>query len=432
MKRLLAVGLLLGLSQVVLADDLIQLYQRAQDNDPQIRAARAVRLAAGEAKPIARSGMLPNASASANLDYTDQQVQDGPDQSYASRGIGLTVVQPLYRRDRMLRLDQADSQISGADAVLQQAEQALLLRVAQAYFGVLAAKDNLGFSKTEEEAIARQLDQAKRRFEVGLIAITGVHEAQARYDASRANVITAVNQQDNAFEILREIVGGEVGEPLSLADPVPLERPKPADPAYWTQTALENNPAIIAAREQLEVAKKEIEVQRSGHYPTLDLVGGYDLSHSNGGFVYQGKTIGSANIGVQLAVPLYTGGGVAAATRQARYNMDAALQSLEQQRRSAARQVRDAYRGMEASISRVEALKAGAVSAASALEATNAGFEVGTRTLVDVLNAQSELFRSQRDYSQARYDYVLNRLALKQAAGTVSTEDLAQVNAWLK
>ena len=181
--------------------------------------------------------------------------------------------------------------------------------------------------------------------------------------------------------------------------------------------------------EQLDVARQEVEVQRSGHYPTLDLVGGYSLSRSDANLSNDADT---ASIGLELAVPLYSGGGVAATTRQARFNLEAARESLEQQRRAASRQVRDAYRGMEASISRVAALKAGTVSAASALEAIKAGFEVGTRTLVDVLNAQSELFRAQRDYAQSRYDYVLNLLSLKQAAGTMSSGDLAQVNDWLK
>ena len=431
MKRFLTAALLLAGCQVAMGEDLLQLYQRAQQNDPQIRAARATRLAAGQAKPIARAGLLPNLSAGGNVDYNNRDVKGGSDSSYTSRDAALSVTQPLYRRDRLIRLDQADDQIAQAEANLQLAEQALRLRVAQAYFGVLAAQDNLTFSEAEKEAIARQLDQAKRRFEVGLIAITGVHEAQARYDASRANVITVRNQLDNAFEVLREIVGGEVDNLLKLEDPIPLTMPVPADLGHWTQVALDNNPAVVAARYQLAVAREEIEVQRSGHYPSLDLVGSYGLSRNS--FTGAGSSdVDSASIGVQLAVPLYAGGGVSAATTQARFNSEAARENLEQQQRSASRQVRDSYRGMEASISRVEALKAGTVSAASALEATQAGFDVGTRTLVDVLNAQSELFRSERDYAQSRYDYVLNLLLLKQAAGTVSGEDLAKVNAWLK
>jgi outer membrane protein len=431
MKRILIAALLLaGAPQPLLADDLLQLYQRAQQNDPQIRAARASRLAAGEAEPIARAGLLPNLSARGSFDYADQNLDGGIDDEYERRLVEVAVTQPLYRRDRWVRLEQAGKQIAQAEADLEAAEQGLRLRVAQAYFGVLAAQDTLTFSEAEQEAIARQLDQAKRRFEVGLIAITGVHEAQARYDAARANVITARNQLDNAREVLREIVGGELGELLKLKDPVPvLTMPKPADLEHWSNVALDNNPGVLAARYALEVAQQEVEAQRSGHYPTLDLVGGYSVVNSGAILATDATT---ASVGVELAVPLYAGGGVSAATQQARYNQQAARESLEQQRRAVSRQVRDAYRGMEASISRVEALKAGTVSAASALEATQAGFEVGTRTLVDVLNAQSELFRSQRDYAQARYDYVLNLLNLKQAAGIVGADDLAEVNAWLE
>lgn len=429
MKRILMAVLLLAGGHSVMADDLLQLYQQAQDNDPQIRAARATRQAAAEARPIARAGLLPSVSATGSASYTHQDVKSRGSEDFDSESASLNLVQPLYRRDRLKRVDQADAQIAQAEANLQQAEQQLLLRVAGAYFGVLAAKDNLGFAKSEQEAIARQLDQAKRRFEVGLIAITGVHEAQARHDASRANVINARNQLDNANEALREIIGAQPGELQRLEDDLPLDMPTPADLDYWTNLALQTNPGIIAARAQLDVARQEVEVQRSGHYPTLDLVGGYTVSRSDSSLA---RDTDSASIGLELAVPLYTGGGVDAATRQARYNLEAARDTLEQTRRAAARQVRDAYRGIEASISRVEALNAGNVSSASALEATEAGFEVGTRTLVDVLNAQSELYRAQRDYAQARYDYVINLLALKQAAGTASPEDVRQVNSWLK
>lgn len=430
MKRILIAALALATVQPVAAEDLQQLYQQAQANDPQIRAARATRQAAGEAAPIARAGLLPSLSASASATHTDVDARGGSasDNQYDTGTGALSLSQPLYRRDRLIRVDQADAQIAQAEANLQTAEQSLRLRVAQAYFGVLAAQDNLGFAKAEQTAIARQLDQAKRRFEVGLIAITGVHEAQARFDQSRANVITARNQLDNQLEVLREIVGGEFGALNGLEAELPLSMPSPADLAHWSGVALENNPAVIAARQAVDVARQEVEVQRSGHYPTLDLVGSYSLSRGGS----TSSDTNTAAVGLQLAVPLYSGGATSASTRQSRFNLQAARETLEQQRRAVARQVRDAYRGMEASISRVAALKAGTVSSQSALEATEAGFEVGTRTLVDVLNAQSELFRAQRDYAQARYDYVLNLLALKQAAGIVSDQDMAEVNGWLQ
>ncbi len=431
MKRILMAVLLLTSGHWAVADDLLQLYQRAQENDPQIRAARATRQAASEAKPIARAGLLPSVSANGSAAYSNQKVIGRGSESYDSWNASLNIVQPLYRRDRLVRLDQADAQIVQAEANLEQAEQVLLLRVAEAYFGVLAAQDNLGFAKSEQEAIARQLDQAKRRFEVGLIAITGVHEAQARYDASRANVISARNQLDNAREVLREIIGSQPGELSRLEDELPLAMPAPADLRYWTDLALDKNPGVMAALAQLDVARQEVEVQRSGHYPTVDLVGGYTLTRSASKSFFA-RDLNTASISLELAVPLYTGGGVDAASRQARFNLQAARDTLDQTRRAAARQVRDAYRGIEASISRVEALNAGNVSSASALEATQAGFDVGTRTLVDVLNAQSELYRAQRDYAQARYDYVVNLLALKQAAGTVAAADVQEVNAWLQ
>jgi outer membrane protein len=295
---------------------------------------------------------------------------------------------------------------------------------------VLAAQDNLEFAEAERKAIARELDQAKQRFEVGLIAITGVHEAQARYDQSRADEIVARNGLDNAWEALREIVGPEAPTSLArLAAEVPLDPPAPAAIDEWSGTALQNNPGVQAAIEAAEVARQEIEVQRSGYYPSVDLIGSYEMNRWDTSRAVESNT---ASVGVQLAMPLYTGGGVAAATRQAQANFQAAQDVLDQQRRAVDKEVRNAYRGVEASIEAVKAFGAATVSAESALEATTAGFEVGTRTQVDVLNSQSDLFDAKRNHAAARYVYVINLLRLEQAAGTLDVEDLQRVNAWLE
>jgi len=417
------------------ATDLLTLYQQATESDPQIRAARANRDATYEAKPLARSQLLPNVSVSGDLSYQNQDIKSSPtlpngaSNDFASNGLTLSVVQPLFRKDRLVALEQAEDQVSQADAEYAAAEQGLILRVSQAYFGVLSAKDSLAFAQAEKKAIARQLDQAQQRFEVGLVAITDVHEAQARFDQARANEISAINAVDTAVEALREIVADAPQAVDQLKDEIPLVSPSPADLGEWTSSALRNNPGIQSAKLAASIAQKNISAQNAGHYPTVDLVGALNRSRSDSPL---GTDVDTASIGVQLAVPLYSGGGVTAATRQARHQYVAAQETLDQQRRAVSRQVRDAYRGIDTSISRVQALNATKTSALSALEATEAGFEAGTRTLVDVLNSQSELFRAMRDYSQSRYDYVLNTLSLLQAEGTLSVEDVERLNGWLE
>lgn len=430
MRKLVSGMLLMAASQWAVADNLLDIYELAVKSDAQLAIAKASRDAALEARPLAKSGLLPNLSASGSVNYQDSVISGpGNDVDFASGGAAVAVSQSLYRRDRWLRLDQADQQVASAEADYIGAEQGLVLRVAQAYFGILSAQDNLTFVQAEKKAIERQLDQAKQRFEVGLIAITGVHEAQARFDQSRADEILAQNNLDNAKEALREIIGSAPAELAGLSDGLSLQPPSPADVAEWTATALATNPAVKSAEYSAEAARKEVEVQRAARLPTVDLVGAYSLNRSDSGTA---SDMNTASIGVQLAVPLYTGGRISAATREAQANFQATQDRLDASRKAVDRQVRDAYRGVQASISRVHALKATTVSAQSALDATTAGFDVGTRTLVDVLNSQRDLFRAQRDYAESKYDYILNRFVLELATGTLDRADLAEMNAWLK
>lgn len=433
MKRIaLATVLALGAGGVHAAD-LLAVYEMAGTNDPALRAARATRDATYEARPLALSQLLPNVALTGEVNHNNQDVNKSlrgaftDDFNTSAAAVQLT--QPLFRKDRFIQLDQADDQVAQAEVDYAGAEQDLIVRVTQAYFGVLSAQDTLTFTEADVKAIARQLDQAKQRFEVGLIAITDVNEAQARYDQARANAIVAQNNLDDAIESLLEITNEATG-PLAQLDPaVPLDPPKPASLDEWTDLALQNNPGIISANYDAEIAKKQIEVRNAGHLPTVDLVGSYGLARSD---ARTGTDADTAIIGVQLNLPLYTGGGVTSGTRQARFQYEAAQEVLEQQRRAVQTQVRNAYRGVLASISRVQALEAAERSAKSALEATEAGFEVGTRTLVDVLDSQRDLFLAQRDLSVARYDYILNYLLLRQAAGTLDPENIQNVNAWLK
>jgi outer membrane protein len=330
----------------------------------------------------------------------------------------------------LIQLEQTDDVIASAEAQYLAAQQDLMFRTSRAYFGVLDAQENLKFARANKKAIARQLDQAKQRFEVGLIAITDVHEAQAAYDGARSEEIAAINDVNSAWEALFVIIGPRPIEELAPLKPdLPLTPPKPADMEQWSETALKQNLSVIAAYHNAELARKGIELQRSGHYPTLDLVASYGWEDTTS---EAASRFESGLVGVQLAVPLYTGGLVSSQVRQARYDFEAAQDNLEAQRRSVDQVVKDAYRGVLTSIAQVEALGATVVSSESALEATEAGYEVGTRTIIDVLNVQRNKFGADRDYAVARYAYVLNGLLLKQAASILSPEDLAQVNAWLE
>jgi outer membrane protein len=398
-----------------------------------LRQQEAVTLAAHEATPQARAGLLPSVNLSGNLTRSHRNVEDGVEDvdtgTTTTQGYTLSLVQPVYRRERFVRLRQAAASIRQAEAQLDATRQALVLEAARRYFSVLGALDDLEFSRAEKEAIARQLEQSKQRFEVGLIAITDVQEAQARFDLARAREITAENQLANVRESLRELTGTAVGELSPLGPEIPLLPPQPADVKQWTENALRENMLILAAQYGAETAQENIDLQRAGHYPTLDLVADHSYSEVDG--TLSEVTSRNSTIGLQLNIPLYQGGLINSQTREARYQFERALAALEEQKRTTEREVHDTYLGVITGISQVEARLQALKSSQVALEATEAGYEVGTRTAVDVLNAQSQLYSAQRDHARARYDYILSTLGLKQAAGLLSEADCAQVSTLL-
>jgi outer membrane protein len=436
MKRLILILMILGATLSVRAEDLMAIYQLALDNDPQLQAAKEQLSAARETKSLARSQLLPTVGLGATYDAvrreykTQQGIPYDAESTSRDKALALNLTQPIFRLDRLLQLEQADSTIAQAEAEYAAAEINLMVRSTTTYFNILSAEDDLRVAKAEREATGRQLEQAQQRFDVGLIAITDVHEAQAAYDAARASEIAAENSLDNAWEALYEIIGPQPKQELAkLGESLALNPPVPNDLQEWSDTAQQQNYSIIAARAGLESLKQAIDISRAGHYPTLDLVGGYSMVRSDSDIATE---LDSGSIGLSLEVPIYTGGAVSAQTRQAQANFRANQQGLDQTRRAVNRQVRDAYRGVLSTISQVEALKAATVSAQSALESTQAGYEVGTRTIVDVLNVQRNLFSSQRDYLNSRYSYIINGLNLKSAAGTLSESDLQRVNGWLE
>ncbi len=425
--RLLLAGMIAALfGQPVGAEDLLQVYRQSMESDPALKAAAASRQASQEAKPQARALLLPSVGVTASRGSTFGVVgvstgsDGGNTHSYA---IGLT--QPVYNRASQVQQRLAEETIKQADTDFNNAQNDLILRVAQGYFGVLAAIDNLTFATAEKNAFARQLEQANRRFEVGLATITDVYDAQARFDGAVSSEIDAINKLADARELLRQLTGQDYAQLNLLSERMPLALPNPKDPEQWVRMALDNNLTLQSAGFGVEQARENIQLQKAGHYPSLDL----NANRADVDTAFT-RTI-SSQINLQLTIPLYSGGAVSSRSRQAAYNYEASRQNLENLQRDTVRTVRNAYRGQETSISQIKALDQTRVSTRSALEATQAGYEVGTRTIVDVLNAERNVYLAEREYAAARYSYIANFLVLKQAAGQLSEEDMVEINGWL-
>ena len=408
------------------ATSLLDIYRAALENDPVFLAAEYQRLATLEARPQARSALLPQVNLGGDISRTNtDNDQRG---TYSGNSINLTLSQTIYRHANYVTLSQADLQIEQANLEYSSAQQSLLLRSAERYFAVLAAQDNLRFARSEQEAIQRQLEQAERRFEVGLIAITDVKEAQARYDLAVAQEIAADNQVATAREALRALTGSYPNSLSTLRETTPLISPEPSDIEVWVDSARNTNLQLQITRLSAELAKKTIALERAARLPNTELIGSYVDSDSDG-IMGDSET---TQIKIQVTVPLYTGGLIGSKVRRANANFELARQQLDSQRRSTEQQTRDAYRNVVADISRVKALKQALISTQSGAEATQAGFDVGTRTAVEVLTALRETYRAQADYSSARYDYILNTLRLKDATGTLAPDDLSRVDGWLE
>ncbi len=439
MKRTLrTMAACLGISAAtVQAEDLMDVYRLALESDPQLAAAGARLRSTGEVKRQAWASFLPNLTASAGYNDTSGGFTlvdgRGGDISQTQEQLRLQFSQPIYQRENYTRLDASRAQLAQSEADYELALDNLMVRVSEAYFNVLTAEDALRFATAEETANSRQLEQAEQRYEVGLTAITDVHEAQASYDRARANVIVAQNSLDDSKEALRELTGVEISAVQPLRDDYAI-KPPPADPmSVWVDSAMMGNPSVLSRKFAADAAYHNIRTQRAGHYPSIDLSVTYqDTTNSGDLNPFATETQDFTSLGVTLTVPVYAGGAVASRGRQAAADYDAALDQLEQEKRGVTRTTRNSYRAVLAGISQVEAFRQAVVSAQSALEATEAGFEVGTRTIVDVLLAQRTLFQAQRDFSQSRHDLVVNRLRLRAGAGTIEVTDLETVNQFLK
>ncbi|MFQ3195516.1 MAG: outer membrane protein [Colwellia sp.] len=429
-------------SSLASAEDLLSVYQQAQASDPVVLRAHAQYLATEEGIEQARSVLLPQVNGSASYTESENEFIPTSDTGQSS-GLLLTnksdttsysinLEMELYNHSTWLKLDNAKKVAHQSDVSYQLAKQDLIVRVTQAYFQVLSSKDDLEFSKAEKSAIERQLEQTKQRFSVGLTAITDVHEAQAQYDNAVTSEIRAENQVFNAEEALR-VITNVYPRDLNIlnTERFSTSRPYPDSANEWQQTAEAKNLELIAERINIDIAKENINIAKSGHYPTLSLNGSYgsrEQDNEVNRLNFNNPALDSHSIGVSLYVPIYSGGAISSSVRQAQSNYVAASQNMEQTHRNVVRNTRNAYNTVITTVSAINSLEQAVVSSQSALKATEAGFEVGTRTIVDVLNSTRNLYDAKRNLSSTRYNYIQNVLALKRAGGTITEQDLADIN----
>ncbi len=436
------------------AESLVDVMNTALEKDPQLRAAKFNQEASLENRKQAMANFLPQVSGSwvksqsnsktvfSATEIEPRTLIDPPASN--SDGWGINLNQSIYDHANFIRLKQANLEEAKGYANYGVAVQNFLIRVAQSYFDVLTNIDAVKFAESEEKAIQRQLEQAEQRYEVGLAAITDVHEARAQYDGSRASVINARNLLDDTKEALYEITLSYYDNLSGLPDNFNQLDLNNNQIRYWEELALKNNPQLQIAKIDAELAEKTIKLQQSGHYPTISLSASLDEGNSEGGtrddLDSNGNPItiplpdsrrNSNSISLNVSVPIYSGGRTSSLTRQAKLRYKAAMEDLDRITFSTVRNVRSALQNVEAGWSSVQARQLAVVSAKSAEEATAAGFEVGTRNIVEVLNSQRSLYQAQRDYSRAKYDYLLNVLRLKQAAGILEQADIQAVNALL-
>ena len=437
MKRLagrvavtMAVALMAGQAA---AADLEQVYREALAYDAALAAARASAEAGREKLPQGRAGLLPSLNLTGNTNWNEAEYRTtGRSQGYNSNGWQVQLTQPLFRWQNWVQYKQGEMQAALADAQYQLARQDLTLRASQAYFDVLGAQDVLAAAQALNEANTQQLALAKKSFEVGTVTITDVHEAQSRADLSSAQVIAAESDLAVKRHALLVLTGKEPDALKGLRKGVALSRPEPADIQSWVAAAEASNLSVQANQLVSEIATREVERNRAGHLPTVDLVASHGNTTSANAFAGFAKTdLDTTVVGVQLAMPLFQGGATSSRVREASALREKAVSDLDNARRTSAQNARQAYLGVTSGLAQVKAFEAAQVSSRSALDANKLGYEVGVRINIDVLNAQSQLFDTQQKLAKARYDTLMAQLKLKAAAGTLGDEDIKAINALL-
>ncbi|NBA93950.1 TolC family outer membrane protein [Pseudomonas sp. R5(2019)] len=422
--------------------DLVSVYQEAVGNNADLAASRADYAARREVVPQARAGLLPNLSAGADMLNTRTRL-DEPSLTSTRSGNSwqATLAQPIFRADRWFQLQAAQAVNEQAALELSATEQNLILQSAENYFAVLRAQDNLASTKAEEAAFKRQLDQSNERFDVGLSDKTDVLQSQASYDTARANRIVAQRQVDDAFEALITLTNREYNSLQGVVHSLPVLVPVPNDAKTWVDTAARQNLNLQASHYAVSAAEETLRQRKAGHAPTVDAVAQYKKGDNDSlGFtnpapqagVRFGGDVEQRSIGLQLNIPIYSGGLTSSQVREAYQRLNQTEQQRESLRRQVVENTRNLHRAVNTDVEQVQARKQSIISNQSALEATEIGYQVGTRNIVDVLDAQRQLYTSVRDYNNTRYDYILDNLRLKQAAGTLSPQDLEDLKRYLK
>ena len=429
-------GLFLGLTISLItspaySENLLQVYQQAKVNDAQLKISEASFLAALEAKPQVISGLKPQVAVSARstygLSYTGRALSKDDGSAFFNLGYDLTLSKSLMNKQLDAQIEQVDASILQSKANLESDRQELIIRVAEAYFEYLNAKETLAFRKSETVAIGKQLNQAKAFFEAGRSAITDVKEAQARFDLANAQISVANQQIDVANENLRAITTRYYKSLNGASDSIPLLIPAPNNIEAWSKVAIANSKQLLAAKYGVDIAQSNVDIQRAARKPTINIVASHGTSSTFGDDTVDRDTI-DGSIGLQLSMPIFDGGNISSKVRQSRLQLQQARQQLELQKRLAVQQSRAAYLTIVSGLAQVKALRQALSSTQAASNATQAGFEAGTRTAIDVLVSLRETFSARRDYSTARYAFLLNTLRLKKAVGTLSETDLAGVS----
>ncbi len=410
------------------AANLTEVYQKAVSYDANLAASLSAMNAAGEDVAISRATLLPSITAIVSTNHTDSA--NFTDDSYRTTSMGLTLTQPLFRAQNWFSLKSSQIANKKVEADFAKAQQDLMLDVATAYFNILRAEENLATTKAAEAAFKRQWEQAKERFDVGLIAITAVHESRASYDSATTNRIQTEGRLNIAFEQLGQLTGEIYTHIDSLNETFPITSLSPSNPKQWVERAYKQNWGIKSSEYSLQQLQQSLKSAKAGHYPTLDLTASYNHNNFTGPSPADGQT-NTATIGLSLNVPIYQGGSTSASVRKTRYLVEQARHLLESNKRSIKLSTRSLLTTLKTDIDTVNSRKQSIVSSKSALEATRAGYKVGTRNIVEVLNAEKSYFVALGDYANARFDYVIDSLKIKQAVGTLSPQDLIDLNHWL-
>lgn len=411
------------------ATDLMQTYELARAGDPQLAAAESGRLAQKEGAVQARANLLPQVNGTASISRSRNDLDAVPGSSTnTSRSYGVSVNQSVFDFSRYSTLRGQKALSQAADFDLEAANDSLITRTSAAYFNVLVAIETLAAAEAQQTALQKQFDYAQKRLDVGLAPITDVHEARAQYDSARASVITSQNALKDAYEALTEITGQPINNLKALPDDFRPVLPTDHDAEGWVNTAVTTNPALKSLEYQVQSADAGVATARAGHLPTLSLGGSWGKDASWGDSAGGNGDGTGTTVGLTLSVPIFSGGFTQSRVREALANRDSVQDGYEQQKRAIVRNTRNAYQTLEAGISEIEARRLALVSAKAAYEASQVGLEVGTRTVLDVLINQQNLFLAQQNYALAKYNYLQNRLLLDQAAGTLDGSDVQDVN----